>query len=86
MAERLFFPQINVDEAELCSISGQVNRAVQIELSHDAVTVVFNCFGADEKFICSLDYRPPAPEGIMPLHFDPFWLSSSQENIAQILT
>jgi hypothetical protein len=34
----------------------------------------------------SLDYRPPAPESIMPLHFDPFWLSSSQENIAQILT
>jgi len=26
----------------------------------------------------SLDYRPPAPEAIMPLHFDPFWLSSSQ--------
>jgi len=34
----------------------------------------------------SLDYKPPAPEAIMPLHFDPFWLSSSQENIAQILT
>ncbi len=34
----------------------------------------------------SLDYRPPAPEAIMPLHFDPFWLSFSQENIAQILT
>ena len=34
----------------------------------------------------SLDYRPPAPEAIMPLHFDPFWLSSSQEHIAQILT
>ena len=31
-------------------------------------------------------YRPPAPEAIMPLYFDPFWLSSSQENIAQILT
>ena len=34
----------------------------------------------------SLDYRPPSPETIMPLHFDPFWLSSSQENIGQILT
>jgi transposase InsO family protein len=34
----------------------------------------------------SLDYRPPAPEAIIALHFDPFWLSSSQENIAQILT
>jgi len=34
----------------------------------------------------SLDYRPPAPEAIMPLHLDPFWLSSSQENVTQILT
>jgi len=34
----------------------------------------------------SLGYRPPAPEAIMTLHFDPFWLSSSQENIGQILT
>jgi transposase InsO family protein len=34
----------------------------------------------------SLGYRPPAPEAIMTLHFDPFWLSSSQENIVQILT
>jgi len=34
----------------------------------------------------SLDYRPPEPEAIMPLHFGPFWLSSSQENITQILT
>ena len=34
----------------------------------------------------SLDYRPPAPEAIMPLHFDPFWLSFSQENVTQILT
>jgi hypothetical protein len=28
-------------------------------------------------------YRPPAPEAIMSLHFDPFCLSSSQENIAK---
>ena len=34
----------------------------------------------------SLGYRPPAPEAIMTLHFDPFWLSFSQENIVQILT
>jgi hypothetical protein len=34
----------------------------------------------------SLAYRPPASEAIMPLHFDPFWLSSSKENIGQILT
>jgi len=34
----------------------------------------------------SLDYRPPTPEAIMPLHFNPFWLSSLQENIVQILT
>ena len=34
----------------------------------------------------SLGYRPPAPEAIMPLHFDPFWLSSSKENIEQVLT
>ena len=34
----------------------------------------------------SLGYRPPAPEAIMPLHFDLFWLSSSKKNIGQILT
>jgi len=34
----------------------------------------------------SLGYRPPAPEAIMLLHFDPFRLSSSKENIGQILT
>jgi hypothetical protein len=34
----------------------------------------------------SLGYRPPAPEAIMPLYFDLFWLSSSQENIAQVPT
>ena len=34
----------------------------------------------------SLGYRPPAPEAIMPLLFDPFWLSSSKENIARALT
>jgi len=28
---------------------------------------------------------PPAPETILPLHFDPFWLLS-QENIGQILS
>jgi len=38
------------------------------------------------RFYSSLDYRPPAPEAIMPLHFDPFWLSFSKENIAQALT
>jgi hypothetical protein len=31
-------------------------------------------------------YRPPAPEAIISLHFDSFWLSLLQENIAQILT
>ena len=34
----------------------------------------------------SLGYRPPVPEAIMPLHFDPFWLSFSNENVAQALT
>jgi transposase InsO family protein len=34
----------------------------------------------------SLDYRPLPSEAIIPLHFDPFWLSFSQENVTQILT
>ena len=34
----------------------------------------------------SLCYRSLAPETVMPLHFDPFWLSSSRENIDPILT
>jgi hypothetical protein len=34
----------------------------------------------------SIGYRPPALEAVMTLHFDPFWLLSSKENISQILT
>ena len=33
----------------------------------------------------SLDYRPPAPEAIEPLTFDPFWLTSSTEKRPQYL-
>jgi transposase InsO family protein len=34
----------------------------------------------------SPDYRPPAPEAIAPLTFDPFWFTSSRENMPQFLT
>ena len=34
----------------------------------------------------SLDYRPPAPEAIAPLTFDPFWFTSYRENMPQFLT
>ena len=34
----------------------------------------------------SLDYRPPAPEAITPLTFDPFWFTSYRENMPQFLT
>jgi hypothetical protein len=34
----------------------------------------------------SLGYRPPAPEAVLPLYFDPFWLSCLHENIIQTLT
>ena len=54
MKKKLFFPQIDVDKTELCGITGQLDRAVQIELSHDAVAVVFNSFAADEEFIRNL--------------------------------
>ena len=33
----------------------------------------------------SLDYRPPAPEAIEPLTFDPFWFTSSTEKRPQYL-
>ena len=31
-------------------------------------------------------YRPPAPEAVLPLYFDPFWLSCLHENVIQTLT
>jgi len=34
----------------------------------------------------SLEYRPPAPEAIEPLTFEPFWFTSDRENIRRILT
>jgi transposase InsO family protein len=34
----------------------------------------------------SLDYRPPAPETIAPLTFDPFWFTSARNNTPQFLT
>jgi len=34
----------------------------------------------------SLDYRPPAPEAIEPLSFNPVWLTSSTENMPRSLT
>ena len=34
----------------------------------------------------SLDYRPPAPEAIAPLTFEPFWFTSYRENMPRILT
>ena len=52
--KKLFFPQIDVDETELCSITGQLNRAMKIKLSHDAVAMVFNGFAADEELIRNL--------------------------------
>jgi len=34
----------------------------------------------------SLDYRPPAPEAIEPLSFNPVWFASSAENMPRSLT
>lgn len=34
----------------------------------------------------SLGYRPPAPESIQKLHFNPFWFTYTKENSPQILT
>ena len=33
-----------------------------------------------------LGYRPPAPESIQKLHFDPFWFTYMEENSPWILT
>ena len=33
-----------------------------------------------------LGYRPPAPESIQKLHFDPFWFTYMEENSPRILT
>jgi putative transposase len=34
----------------------------------------------------SLGYRPPAPEAVQTLTFEPFWFSSNRENMLRILT
>jgi transposase InsO family protein len=34
----------------------------------------------------SLGYRPPAPEAIQSLIFEPFWFTSNRKNMLQILT
>ena len=34
----------------------------------------------------SLGYRPPAPEAIQPLIFEPFWFTSTMVNMPRILT
>ena len=34
----------------------------------------------------SLGYRPPAPEAVQPLTFEPFWFTSNRENMLRILT
>ena len=34
----------------------------------------------------SLDYKPPAPEAVQSLIFDPFWFTADRENIHPILT
>ncbi len=34
----------------------------------------------------SLGYRPPAPEAIQPLIFEPFWFTSKMANMPRILT
>lgn len=34
----------------------------------------------------SLGYRPPAPESIQKLYFDPFWFTYTKENSTRILT
>ena len=46
----LFFPQIDVDEAEFCGIADQFDRAMKIQFAHNAGAVVFNGFRADKKF------------------------------------
>jgi len=45
----LFFPEVNVNQAELCSIADQFNGIVETELVHNVGTVVFNGLGADKK-------------------------------------
>ena len=45
----LFFPQINVDQAELCGVTNNFNGAVEVKLAHNAGAVVFNSFWADEE-------------------------------------
>ena len=45
----LFFPEIDVDEAEFGGIAHQFDGTVKIQLAHNAGTVVFDGFGADEK-------------------------------------
>ncbi len=47
----LFFPVIYVDKTDLCSVANELQHAAQIEFPHNIGAVVFNCFGADERFV-----------------------------------
>ena len=46
----LFFPEVHVNQAKLCSIANQLHGTVKAELAQDVVTVVVNGFGTDKKF------------------------------------
>jgi hypothetical protein len=41
----LFFPQINVDEANICGVTSNFNGAAEVQLAHNAGAVVLNSFG-----------------------------------------
>jgi len=50
----LFFPEIYIDETELCGITNQFDGAVKVKLVHDIGAVVFNGLGAYKKFFTNL--------------------------------
>lgn len=50
----LFFPQVNIDQAEPRGIANQFYGAVQVEFIHDVGPVVLDGFGADEKSFSNL--------------------------------
>jgi hypothetical protein len=69
----LFFPEVHVDQTELCRIANQFYSAVEVKLVHNAGPMVLNGFKADEKLFGdlfvgepfdqhSLGVRPPYAE------------------------
>lgn len=50
----LFYPEIHVDETDLCSIAHQFNGAVYFEFSHNIVAVIFNHFYLEMPFMIPL--------------------------------